>query len=140
VLKALLEKIPKKKSALGLEVLIISQEILPESRLVGQLEDLKCPVRCYETVENFLDSYSIISHCLVLIDVDIFDPRALDDIAKLRMYFGEGPATKIIAMTSFSPGSFDQLLENAGCDISVKKTNGFTEVLSILATRLKADQ
>lgn len=117
-------------NSVSIGVLIIDPDVTEDSFLPSRLLELGCSVRCGFSVDSYLDSGDTTNRSIVMIDVDIFNPNALSDVVKLRTHFGEGPATHIIAMTQFSPGAFDTLLEQAGCNLSVTKAMQLDDALA----------
>ena len=69
-----------------------------------------------ESVDAFLDSGCRARIDLVLLEIDVFDPAALDDLRLLRTHFGEGPNTRIVAVTAFAPAEFPRFLQQWGAD------------------------
>lgn len=80
-----------------------------------------CAIRT-SSVDDFLDLNCRLRVDLVCLEVDVLDPFTLDNLCLLRTHFGEGPSTRIVAVTSFAPHAFPHLLQQRGADDHLSKS------------------
>lgn len=91
-----------------------------------------CIPTFFETVDDFFNTVSQSLPDILLISVDVFDPDILEHIRRIRRSAPSKNVPYVISMSYFMPGSFDQLLRQAGCDLCVRKSDEFTEVIAAL--------
>ena len=99
-----------------LTVLIIDREVSERSSFLSLLDPFSCAVDVVSTVPNFLKRPRFKAYDLVLVEVDVFDPDAMQNAAALRAHFDKQRKTYIVGFSSFAPGEFKRFAEQAGCD------------------------
>lgn len=97
-------------------VLLIDPDASPTGILARMLETAGADLSLTPSVSAFLDDYPQRRLDLVLLDVDPADRDVLRDVLSLRAFFGEGPATRIVAIAPFAAPGIETLLLQAGCD------------------------
>ena len=102
-------------------VLVVEQDANYGQLLVGELQNRSIRAKHTQTVDAFLDLNCRVRVDLVSLEIDAMDPDTLDNIKLLRTHFGEGPATRIVASSSFLPGAFPVLVEQRGADKCMTK-------------------
>ena len=124
-------------------VLIIDSDITPGDWLMTEISRIGGDPLCHPSVDSYLTAPipgtpgdTAIAPAIILVDADVFDPNAVGNIRKLQTSLGPRSACQIIAMTSFCPGAFDVMLQQAGCQACVSKTERLEHVIGTVAQRI----
>ena len=105
-------------------VLVIDKDEAYGARLAAALDLQGCRTLHCATVDAYLDLNCPVRMDVVILEVDPADPSCLDHVVALRSYVGEGPGTRIVAVSSFASAAFSALLERRGADTHMMRFRG----------------
>lgn len=97
-------------------ILVIDREISGRSSLLNVFAPFDCEIVTCATVHAFLRRRGGKHYDLVVMEVDVFDPDALQNTLILRAYFDLRVVPQIVGIATFAPGEFLAFAEQAGCD------------------------
>ncbi len=92
-----------------------------------------------QSVEEFLSMKPVPEPDVLLIGVDVFDPDAVDNVSQVVHGCDYRKKPFIFSMSYFMPGSFDHMLQQAGCNLCLRKSNGLEDVISAVQSVEFAD-
>ena len=119
-------------------VLIVGLAADTEGWFAKQLRDFGCDVLCADTVSRFLDNLDRKHRELIVVKIFEPDSRAISEVVSLRTYFGAGPSTYILAVTTETSGDLEKRLQNAGCDRIIKEQGNSAEMLEIAESVIRS--
>jgi len=118
-------------------VLVIHKDEAYGQSIAAALSELSMCSKHIRTIDAFLDLNCRVRVDLVALEIDVLDPNSLDCLRLARTHFGEGPGTRIVALTDFAPGALSSLLEQRGADAHVIRQRDATAMAIILAPEIR---